>query len=125
MNSRKRKSTLLILLFTISFFAQTNYEKGYVIKTNGEKIEGLILNKDWLYAPDQIIFKSNLESETISINEKDIKKIEIDEKFVFERFTVDIQRYSNNLNNLDDSRVTDLKKESLLLELLVEGEVSL
>lgn len=116
---------LLFYLFILNIKAQNKFEEGYIIKKNGEKINGLILNEDWLGSPKQIVFKPNLESENFSIETNDLQKFVVSNSFVFERFTVDIDRYSKNLNLLDKSRKSNFQKESLLLELLIEGEVSL
>ena len=46
-NIMKLQLTTLLLLISIFTYSQTKFQKGYFIKTNGDKVECLIKNEDW------------------------------------------------------------------------------
>ena len=53
-----------ILFSTVSVISQTNFEPGYLIKTNGTKVECLIKNEDWKGSPTTFIYKMDENGET-------------------------------------------------------------
>ena len=121
----KLKFTLLTLFIALQFNAQSNYEKGFIIKVDGTKLEGFILNEDWINTPKQISFKEKENSKTENIATNFLSKIDIDNNIVFERYIVKINTYSMDLKELDKSRKSNFKEETLLLKLLVKAERSL
>lgn len=120
------KKIILTCFLLLSFFtfSQTEFEKGYLIFNNGEKIECLIRNLDWLDIPSRITYKINEEINTISA--ENLNKIEIYDKAIFERFDVELEMYSNKLKELSKDRKSTFKEHNLLLKLLISSdEVSL
>ena len=66
---------ILLLLFPILTFCQTNFYKGYVIKNNGDTLKGYIDYREWVYSPKKITFKNN--NVVDSFTPDDIKGFEI------------------------------------------------
>ena len=52
---------LFILTFPIVLLAQTNYHQGYVIKNNGDTLNGYINYREWQETPRVIEFKPSLQ----------------------------------------------------------------
>ena len=121
----KQKITMLILFIGLSTIAQTKFEKGYFITLEGVKTECLIKNEDWVNGPSSIQYKLNENAETNTISEKQLKKLEIPTKFVFERHLVDMEKISSNVSELSLERASNYKKESLLLKVVVDGKARL
>lgn len=113
-----------LFLFPSLFYSQINFEQGYIINQNGEKIEGLIKNYDWKNNPTVIEFKQNKDNkaenlQTININEFSVGNI----KYVKAKVLID--RSSSNLQSLSDTESLNSKEEVLLLKTLVSGKISL
>lgn len=53
--------TILFLILNSVLFAQSNYQKGYLIKNNGDTVKGLVNVREWTLSPKYIEFKSSLE----------------------------------------------------------------
>jgi hypothetical protein len=122
----KKALILTILLFTIANInSQITYEKGYYINNSGQKIECLIKNYDWRDTPNEIEFKisESNTSRTITIN--DVKEFEIYNSSKHIRVEVDIDRSSENLDELSRTRSPNFKQEKLFLKTLIEGKHSL
>lgn len=51
--------TGLFTLITYTVFAQSNYHRGYVVKTNGDTVKGYIDYREWDYTPKSIHFKTS------------------------------------------------------------------
>ena len=121
----KQKITMIILFIGLNVIAQSKFEKGYVITNNGKKFECLIKNEDWIHTPIKILYKLNENSKIYNISSSQIKELSILNKFLFERHSVEINRYSNKIDKLSSKRTSNFKKETLLLKVLIKGEVSL
>ena len=114
-----------MLFIGLNIIAQTNFEKGYYITINGNKVECYIKNDDWLHSPLYIKYKMNENSKINTISNKQINKLVIPNKFIFERHLVDIEKQDSNLNKLTESRKFNYNKESLFLKVLVDGKARL
>ncbi|MFN7045235.1 MAG: hypothetical protein ACK4M1_08565 [Flavobacterium sp.] len=117
--------TLFLSTFTL-LSAQTKFEKGYYISTNGTRTDGFIKNNDWKNNPTKIEFKNNLEEESIEINTIQISEFEIENITKYKRFDVNIEKSSIKTGQIsNNSRIPQFKKENLLLKVLIEGKASL
>ena len=67
-----------IVLYYTSFYAQINFEKGYIINNNNIKTECLIKNQDWLDNPAEIEIKPLDNDITRIENVNTIKEFKID-----------------------------------------------
>jgi len=122
-----KKSLFFVLLvfFSVNSFSQISFEKGYFIDNSNKKTECLIKNMDWKINPTEIDYKltENDESKTIYI--KNIKEFSVNNQSKYIRATVDIDRSSENLDQLNFDRNPVFNKEQLLLKVLVEGKANL
>lgn len=114
-----------ILIFSFSN-AQINFEKGYFISNSGIKTECLIKNIGWKDNPNKFEYKINLidtEIKTESI--ATISEFGVDNKSKYKRYKVNIERSSNDLKDISNSKNPKWTEEILFLKVLIEGEVTL
>lgn len=122
------KRTLLLLVFlffTIVGISQINYEKGYYVNNENEKIDCLIKNEDWKNVPKYFLCKQNKESEVERIKADNIKVLVIDGGAKYEVFNVKIDRSIERAKDYTNDKYPEFKKERLLLKVLVEGKANL
>lgn len=115
----------LFILAGINTYAQSSFEKGYIIYNNGEKIDCFIKNESWNYIPSKFQYKKLESSVSESINTTLIKEFSIPNVFKYERHTVKIDLSSNNESNLSESRKPTFTEKNLLLRVVVEGKTKL
>ena len=121
----KQKITMMFLLIGFATIAQINFEKGYFINNNGNKIECLIKNEDWKNNPKKIEIKY-INSETIhTLDINSLKAFGILSKIRYERYTVGIDRSSSRINAMSNDRKSNFENDTLLLKLIVSGEANL
>lgn len=116
---------LFTLLLYFSTQAQINFEKGYIINNNDDRVECLIRNVDWESNPDEIDYKLSGQSEVMIAHKNDIKAFGIGEKIKFISATVKIDRASDRIENLSETRIASFKEETLFLKVLLEGKANL
>ncbi len=117
--------TILAILCTLRSFAQINYDQGYFINDKNEKIDCLIKNRDWRNNPAEFQYKlsKNAESQTATIDS--VKEFGINSFSKYQRFDIEMDRSSKEVENMSTSRDPEFKKERLFLKTLVEGNASL
>jgi hypothetical protein len=116
---------LFSVVLSLTLSAQNNFEKGYVINSNGEKIEGLIKNLDWKDSPSQITFKqeNNLSVKTYTID--NIKSFEIEGKVKYVKAEVNVDMSSDDINALTEDEKPHFTKKAVLLKTVIEGKYTL
>lgn len=120
---------LLLVLLCFSFVnsnAQIVFEKGYFITNTGERTECYIKNLDWRFNPTEFEYKNNLDD--LKSNTQTILTVQefgINEVSKYKRFKINIERSSDNLKDLSQSKNPIWKEETIFLEFLVEGDASL
>lgn len=122
---KKQFSIFFALFFTISGIAQINFEKGYFVKNDGERISCLIKNMNWKSNPNSIQYKVSEEGGIERIGIDSMQEFAINNASRYRRFTVQLDVSSNNLNNLSSTQKPELKEDTLLLKVLLEGKASL
>jgi hypothetical protein len=115
----------LIIVFSFKSYSQIKYEPGYYIDNSGNVINCLIKNTDWKNNPKEFTYKLSIESEPQKGKIENISEFSVIDKFKFKRYSVDIDRSSNNLNDMGYNRAPEFKKEQLFLKTLFEGKASL
>lgn len=121
-----KKQSLLFLLMILSLtgYAQIKFEQGYFIDNNGTKTECLIKNVDWHDNPSQIEYKVNEDAKAKMGYIKNIKEFAVsDLKYV--RETVNIDMSSEELNHLSATKNPEFKEATLFLKHIVQGEANL
>ncbi|WP_160139422.1 hypothetical protein [Chryseobacterium sp. c4a] len=113
-----------LFLFPSLMYSQINFERGYIINENGEKINVLIKNNDWNNNPNVIEYKTNENEKVNQLQTKNLKEFSVG-NVKYLKAKVMIDRSSSNLNNLSDTRELKNNEETLLLKSLVEGKINL
>ncbi|MBW4360804.1 hypothetical protein [Flavobacterium taihuense] len=122
----KKLQYLFFILFTIPSFGQINYDAGYIINNNGIKAECLIRNVAWQNNPTEIEFRLNEDDKKTKIaNIADIKEFSIGNSYKYKRFNTKIDKSNSEIATLSSEKNPIWKDETLLLKVLVEGEVNL
>lgn len=121
------RKILLLLLISLSgyVYSQIQYEEGYYINNSDERIECLIQNKDWALNPAIINYKLSKDGVVKKGSVHNIKEFSVYNYPTYKRFTLDIDRTSDNVRKLDLNRRPIFNKETLFLKVLVEGEANL
>jgi len=119
----------LLFLFTaiLSFncYSQITFEKGYYIDNTNQRTNCLIKNFDWKNNPTEFEYKLSENSESKKTTIKSIKEFGIDNISNYLRTTVNIDRSSENINNLSNDRNPIFQEEELFLKVLVQGKPTL
>lgn len=126
MKNLKTKFTFfLVLLISLNIFAQKHFEKGYIIDNEGNKKECLINNLDWKYNPKSIKYMDKAEGIEMIANVDEIQEFSIGNNILFQRFTVLMDRTTNNLNILKGKKDPEFHEETVLLKSIIKSDVSL
>jgi hypothetical protein len=123
----KKVFFLVTLLISIITFGQDNYSSGYFIDQNNKKIEGLIEDTNPYNNPEIINFKSSSEAQAAEISITNIKEFKINSDYKFVKYTVDYD-YDQVVNKSEINvygKEPNLKKKTILLKVLVEGNATL
>ncbi len=116
---------LLTTLLCLKSFSQITFEKGYFIDDSNVKTECLIKNIDWKNNPTSFEYKNTPDSQVHKKDITTIKEFGITNFSKYIKAIVQIDRSSNNTNNLSSTRNPVFKKEQLFLKVLIEGNATL
>ena len=125
---KKMKKKLILSLITILFFksySQLKFESGYFITNAGVKVNCLIKNFDWKDNPTNFTYKLADNTNTLHNTIDSVKEFGINNEFVFRKFTVGIDRASEDIDNMSTNKEPELNNETLFLKVLVQGKASL
>lgn len=117
--------TITCFFMSFLFFAQINYESGYIINNQDSKIDCLIRNSDWSNNPSEIQYKLSEDSETITGNISDIKAFQIGDNLKYVRATIPVDQSSANSSNLSSEFDPKFTTETTFLRQIVSGEANL
>lgn len=118
-------SFVICLLSITTVFSQTSFEPGYIIKSNGQKIDCLIKNEDWKGSPTTFEFKTDENSEVKLGDISTIKEFGSADNFKYIRATTEVEQSSDKVGKLTEDRNPVYKEETIFLKVLVEGKASL
>ncbi len=121
----KQSLLAFALLFSVFYYGQIKFEKGYLIDNKNAKQEVLIKNEDWKNNPNSFDYKVSDTDKTQTATIKNIQEFGIYDGTHFIRTNVKIDRSSFNLNNLSTDKNPDFKYETLFLKELVKGDINL
>ena len=119
-----------ILFFTLCLiplisFSQIDYEEGYFINNDNNKISCFIKNSDWKNTPTSINYKLKENGETIEAGINKIKEFFIYPSVKYTKSTVNIDKTGNKINQVSDTKFPSFKQQTLFLKVLIESEISL
>jgi len=115
---------LLLLVSIINSQGQVVFEKGYFIDNNNNKTVCQINNYEWKNNPNKIEYKLEDNTEIFTEHIANIKEFQV-ANLKFKRFTVDIDRSGESVNNMSMDREPNFKEETLFLRYIIEGYASL
>ena len=121
----KRILTLIIALGSFISYSQTIFEPGYIIFTNKGTTEVLIRNYDWRNNPSSVEYKTAPDTAVQTATLEEIQEFGVGDQFRYKKFTTAIDQSSDNSWNLSRDRNPEYKDETVLLQVLVDGEVDL
>lgn len=121
-----KKTILWVILFTCSIsFAQTEFLKGSYMTINGSEVTCYILNEEWNEPPDAITYKKELTGEPITLAVKAISSFRIDGITSYVKSRTNIDMSPDRTDNLNNVKVPDWERRTMMLKTLVEGNASL
>ena len=115
----------LLVFISINGFAQVVFEKGYYIDNSGQKIECLIKNLDWRNNPINFQYKITENEQANEATIENVKEFGIYNTSKFIRGTVELDRSTEDTNNLSKDRNPIFEEEQLFLKVLKEGKANL
>jgi hypothetical protein len=122
-----KQHLLLFLTALLSFncYSQIEFEKGYFIDNEDQKVDVLIRNVDWRSNPSEFEYRLSPDGESKNATLRSVKEFGIYDVVKYIRHTVGIDRSGGNINNLSQDRNPQFNKEEHFLKILVEGKASL
>lgn len=113
------------MLLSLNAYCQINFEKGYFINNNNQRVECLLKNIDWKHNPKDFIYKLSSDGVEKKAVIDEVKEFAIQNVLKYVRQTVEIDRCSKDINKLTRERNPVFNKEVLLLKVLMEGKANL
>lgn len=118
------KSLLITCCVSCSALAQVQYEQGYFIDNNNNRVECLIKNEGWYRNPTRFQYKLNDSDKRREEQIESIREFGVSE-FRFFRESVAIDVSSQNLQRLSIDSAPKWETRTVFLQLLVDGPAKL
>ena len=117
------KRLLLSLLFVVPLFAfaQSNFQKGYVVTPAKDTLRGYIDYKERAVNPKSFNFRSQPNSETQQFNTNNTTEVVINETIVYQVFAVNISTSEVNISQLSSSPDFKFRRDTVFLKVLQAG----
>lgn len=116
--------SLFMATFTISLQAQTNYQPGFIVTTNGDSIKGFINYRDWEQNPLTIQFRSKTDENIKEYGLSDLDAFGV-AKQLFEKKTILVDKGTRKLEKLTLKEDSSKTIRQVFLRVLVKGKASL
>ncbi|NJK96165.1 MAG: hypothetical protein HC905_15750 [Bacteroidales bacterium] len=118
----------LLLLIIVSAFsplfiiAQSNYKNGIIVTYDGDTIKGYIDDRDWIYNPFEVQFRSEQKVESEIFTPIIISSFQIEGEDLYKSFPVSISMDEVRLTILHQGPDTSSIFKTVFLKVLVEGD---
>lgn len=122
---KKKLILFLTTLLALNCYSQISFEKGYYIDNSDQKVDCQIKNMDWKNNPTEFKYKLSESEEQKTLTIKTVKEFGIYNVSKYIRYDIDIDRSSEDLNDMSTVKDPIFKKEQLFLKVLIEGKASL
>lgn len=116
---------LTILLSAFNAFSQSDFVPGYIIQSNGDKVNCLIKNEDWKGTPTIFYYKLSENDEAKIGTVSSIKEFGSFDTFKYIVATISMEQSDDKVEFLKEDRNPDFKEETIFLKTLIEGDASL
>lgn len=126
MNATKSTLTVLASILYLTTFGQVLFEAGYIVSNNGEKLDCLIENKDWIYNPETFLYKLSQEDPPKVGTVNDFREFGVYNYSRFIRATVELDTSNVSiLSRLSHSRKPHWSSKTLFLKAITTGSANL
>lgn len=122
------KNKLLFLVFVLLHnhsFSQINFESGYFINNDGERIDCWIKNVGWGSNPNSFTYRLQEGTKSLNRTVNDTREFGILDRLKFVRHNVKLDRTNINMNKITEHKTSIIEEETLFLKTLVEGKTTL
>jgi hypothetical protein len=114
---------ILFLGIPSIIFAQSNYHKGYIVKSNGDTVKGYIDYREWAITPLNVDFKINLsEKEPQQISAANSRGFGVDGMETYISYTGPISMDRNRFPDIADRLDTTEARASIFIKPLITGK---
>ena len=122
-----RKEVLLLFCFFVfnSLFSQTSFEKGYFVNNEGNKVEVLIKNLNWLNPPKQVQYKSDENAEVQSFDVENVSEFRVDGGPLYKRVKADFPKTHQFLKEKGVEPQPELVNKTVFVKRILNGSASL
>ncbi len=121
------KQILLLILFVVGWIVsqgQAKFEAGYYINNDGQRTDCQIKNEDWASNPTTFQYRLG-EGESQQKTISDAREFGLSDGTVFRRFTVGIDRTTDDASKMSVERNPQFKQETLFLRVIQPGKAIL
>ena len=122
---KKAFLSALFTLLSLSAISQIKYQKGYITNQSGQTSEVYIRLDEMADNPTEIQYKLSPDGKINVAGIATISEFGIGESYKYTREKVQIDRSSEELNEISQIRHAEFKEEVLFLRTLAEGDFSL
>jgi hypothetical protein len=120
--NRILRSAILVLLACPIGYAQTNFQEGYIKKTNGEIVKGFIDNRDWVKNPNEILFKVSETGTNQSFDVEDLTEFVVNND-LFRSAVVKVSLLARHEET--NTAAIEVEEKEVFLRMLVTGSKEL
>ena len=114
--------TSMLTVLSLAVLAQSNYQQGYVIKNNGDTLNGFINHREWAECPTSIDFKLNkADSRVMRFEPRTIKRFTINTMETYVTFAGAISMGRTKFPDIPNGLDTLRKQDTVFLKELVTG----
>jgi hypothetical protein len=122
-NITRVAASLLLLFFSCTAFAQSNYKKGFLVTTSGDTLSGEIDYQEWSKNPREVFFKSTGEAATRQKHGPGtIRSFQVPGFAAYEGFTVSVSMDPVGMSELKTERDTSKVTDTVFLHVLQQGD---
>jgi hypothetical protein len=115
------QALLIIFLFPLFSWAQSNYKAASVVNLKGDTIHGFIDYKEWENNPTSIDFKHSLNTPVQKYTTADIRYFQINHFEAYQQYSGPVSTDETNLNRLSTGRDTSSRIDNLFLKVEQKG----
>ena len=116
--------TLALAITSQYAMSQETFQPGYIIRNGGDTLRGVIDYRNWDSNPDKIRFKSISDNTVSTYSPQDIKEFKVADE-IYKSAAIRRETTPTETNNLRFEADLNLKRDTVFLQTLVDGNKSL
>lgn len=115
-------TTALFTILSLSALSQSNFQPGFVVKTNGDTLKGFIDYREWAMCPKAIYFKSNNnDDKTFQFEAENIKMFNITGLDTYVSYSGMVSMDRNEFPEIPSNLDTSKTQASIFLKQIATG----